>query len=570
MRMPSPHTESTPSRRLPPRIERPQIRTTYQLAAELAVPSGETPISVQQRALRIVVEWVQSKYADPLPAAALKGESCLKEMPGGASQFECIGLPERGVWCMRFLHPDLPFDDRPAVPGRTWTVEVALRSDDQTVRLAVHVMCASQPGADEPITLTRPGFVTRLARTLELRDIWPLRRAAWNIDEAMCRDLAYLLTDPDRQLPVHVLTEMDPSKQYELKSSSRFALDADKMANTLFGIAHVVVLDRRTARLLSTQLGRDWSVFGGATRSYMPHLDLAESAHSDHPLVLIDRMARFQSKELVGFRAFGAFLERRSREWAGGARFDWAGCTYFVEAQQMQMEVARRTVTSIDDLRRLIEEQAETYEGQLKDKEEEALSWLDVAANAEKERDYFRDQNRRLTYQLDLLRSAIARGGAASESSIIPAEPRYDELPDWVEEHFVSRLELHPRAKRTLKDARFEEPRLVFEAIELLATHYRDSRIAVEGAQEAFTQGLASLGLELGGSISEGRAGAEGKTYFVKWPLHGVGEEFLESALKKGSNKDERYTLRIYFFWDDESRQVVVGSLPGHLINRMT
>ncbi len=90
------------------------------------------------------------------------------------------------------------------------------------------------------------------------------------------------------------------------------------------------------------------------------------------------------------------------------------------------------------------------------------------------------------------------------------------------------------------------------------------------GAQEAFTQGLASLGLELGGSISEGRAGAEGKTYFVKWPLHGVGEEFLESALKKGSNKDERYTLRIYFFWDDESRQVVVGSLPGHLINRMT
>lgn len=34
------------------------------------------------------------------------------------------------------------------------------------------------------------------------------------------------------------------------------------------------------------------------------------------------------------------------------------------------------------------------------------------------------------------------------------------------------------------------------------------------------------------------------------------------------STKDNRYCLRIYFFWDDSRQKVVVGHLPSHLETR--
>jgi hypothetical protein len=41
--------------------------------------------------------------------------------------------------------------------------------------------------------------------------------------------------------------------------------------------------------------------------------------------------------------------------------------------------------------------------------------------------------------------------------------------------------------------------------------------------------------------------------------------------LKNGGNtRDPMRCLRIYFFWDDDEQQVVVGSLPAHLENHMT
>jgi len=46
--------------------------------------------------------------------------------------------------------------------------------------------------------------------------------------------------------------------------------------------------------------------------------------------------------------------------------------------------------------------------------------------------------------------------------------------------------------------------------------------------------------------------------------------KLLNLHLRKGTTKDDRYCLAIYFFWDDEKRRVVVGWLPSHLDNRLT
>jgi hypothetical protein len=73
---------------------------------------------------------------------------------------------------------------------------------------------------------------------------------------------------------------------------------------------------------------------------------------------------------------------------------------------------------------------------------------------------------------------------------------------------------------------------------------------------------LIALGLEDRPSFSGDRAGEEGEEYKVLW---GKRKRLLERHLKGNSSREERYCFRLYYFWDDETQQVVVGSFPAHL-----
>jgi hypothetical protein len=84
---------------------------------------------------------------------------------------------------------------------------------------------------------------------------------------------------------------------------------------------------------------------------------------------------------------------------------------------------------------------------------------------------------------------------------------------------------------------------------------------------EAFKAACEKLHLEEGPTGSGIRAGEQGEEYFVKF---GGRRVFLDRHLKKGSSRDPRYAFRLYFFWDEENDQVVVGWLPSHLDSRIT
>jgi hypothetical protein len=147
-------------------------------------------------------------------------------------------------------------------------------------------------------------------------------------------------------------------------------------------------------------------------------------------------------------------------------------------------------------------------------------------------------------------------------------------LEQWVAKKHNGKLILHPRATDAAKKSRYHDTPLVYSAIDLLAEEYRNMRMAsVDTAPEAHgrcTGKLQELGLELSQSTSSSRAGEQGDEYFVLYPLGSGKKRMLEFHLKKGSDRDERFSLRIYFFWDGDSKRVVVGSLPGHLDTRST
>lgn len=148
-----------------------------------------------------------------------------------------------------------------------------------------------------------------------------------------------------------------------------------------------------------------------------------------------------------------------------------------------------------------------------------------------------------------------------------PLPEDWDEIPGWAERTLPDKLVLHSRAVRSLKSACYEDMLLVIRALVALATEYRAVKLGEVKAEE-WERKLEELGIKCGGSISEGRAGGNAyDDYHVDWDGRKV---FVESSLKRGTGRDPRYCLRIYFFWDSKKNIVVVVSLPAHLDNRFS
>ena len=81
----------------------------------------------------------------------------------------------------------------------------------------------------------------------------------------------------------------------------------------------------------------------------------------------------------------------------------------------------------------------------------------------------------------------------------------------------------------------------------------------------AFNEKLSELGLENTRTGDETRLREQGDEFVVRYRGR---RELLTWHLKNGNTRDPKRCFRLYYFWSDEDRQVIVGSLPGHLHTR--
>ena len=548
---------------------RPWIRTTYQLAA--TIPA--TPKNVDEKfkaAAKSVIYWVKDRLPDRLPQAAWDGESFRVEWPG--QKVEAIELPELESWAFRFEHPDMPYGDRSAVPGRTWTTDVAFIKSNQCIDVGVRSFCASLPySGDAEVALTRPRIVLELATRYGLHDQRTLSRKPWLLTtEQDLQTLKDLLTNPQRRLPVVVLTQ--PDKNRLDVHVSDYLLNPCELANRCCGLAHVVQLPWELGYKWTEMVGKPWSAYLGAVRTYMPGLDFDLDLPSAHPSTYAEKIVFWKSSgdERVGEGPFTDFLIERLFQHLTFGRVDWRGLLFVPEARSKQAEIARQKVADEGDWKPLYEEEIAALNEKIGELEKEAEEYSDDAIRTDRERNAYKEENRQLRYQVDTLRQALSeRTGGKSETDIsIPDS--YDEMQDWVNRHLLGRLVLHSRALRALKDAIYEDVTLVYKGLALLANEYRNQCLGRNDANEKFKARCDEFGLSFSRSISKERAGEQGDTYFVRFPTPSSPRQFLEWHLRKGSAKDDRLCLGIYFCWDDETQQVVVGWLPSHLSNRMT
>lgn len=136
----------------------------------------------------------------------------------------------------------------------------------------------------------------------------------------------------------------------------------------------------------------------------------------------------------------------------------------------------------------------------------------------------------------------------------VPFPTTWDEFAAWCDEHLAGRLALAGSARREVAGAEFGDVSLAARCLGWLAGEYRDGRLRggnprLHGRIDDIEDGVFNV--PCGGDSFE--CSWDGRTHTADWHI------------KRGANtRDPRRCLRIYYFWDERARQVVVASMPAH------
>lgn len=288
--------------------------------------------------------------------------------------------------------------------------------------------------------------------------------------------------------------------------------------------------------------------------------------------VFPDRIAQWPSPDgnEQGVGVFTRWLERRC--WAYQLSPEYRErFASFLDVRSRSIELAIQRAAKAGNLADEVVALRQQVEA-LRDEKQMAT---DIGNEYGKERDELKARVEDLEGQIFGLKqtiSSLRRAKTAGTSAEAPDIPdTFDDLEAWCDKYLSGCVHVLPRAINAAKRSNYSEPALVYKALMLLANEYRNMRITgTTEAKEAFERQREALGIK---PIS--RSGGEttftkfSSDYEVSWGNKGE-KRTLEWHLEKGGGRDERYFLRMYFFWDDESEQVVVGWMPGHLPNSLT
>jgi len=505
--------------------------------------------------------WISDRAGRPLPPSAWSGESFeLEEV--GAQRAGAVGIEAPRYWTARLDDADKQ------VPRRVWVTEMGLgEAPNKLLLFGVRLTCVTR-GEDEEFTRSIPGFVRPLIESggamLDGRLIGSEPKLV--SDQATVDDLVDLLCDPAREADVIVFSLPEGSS-----NPSETAIPALEVHQSTLGAAHVIILTSAASFLLSDQVGKEFSVFRQGVRTYVTGFSPEFDQPSKHPLTLAARIANWSEGGTQGYKkmlvsralarsvakpnrehllpSFSAIRSVASRNQMRKAR----------EAGSTDRELLKLAEEEIVYLTKTMQEERENNNELLKTADEEREEALQIAQQA-------KVRTEMLGRRVELLNERLRSFDREEDTVSIPSS--LENIQNWCEEHLSGDVELHNRAYQGIKKSKYQDSKLIYSALLLLRDYYVPmKRNGGAALQDQFITKCNELGLEESATFSGDRWGQEGETYKVNYAGR---KRLLDRHLKKGSSKDERYSFRLYFFWDDNTEQVIVGWLPSHLDNSMT
>lgn len=520
-------------------------RTRIVAVTDAEMRSSESNVS--QIAQSYLFSYLSGKLPD-LPKDIFARDSFDNDTGSFAS--ERIKTGDLDIWSSRLNEPDSE------VAGRVWSLELTIGNTSKGATFGSRLVCVSNK-LDFEFDPAVPRVYRELAsKNILYSDGTRLKTHPFDITNEDDVDwLVTLINNPKRWRNIVVVATDEKGNT---------ALNANLIASRLCGTAHVVRISPDASFILSDSISRYLSVFDRGVRIYRPTSSVEDDDIHRHPLYTFQQICRLSTLRLqnaIIHDAFRASVDQNLRKQAiptfvqirsANANFRFANAS---ENQphnlqtNLQLDAALAAKRAADD--------------QSKEALALAVQEEQLRQEAEAERDQERSRAAAMSARIRSLEERLK----ASSNKTLTLPTKYEQFPEWIEAEFAGRIQLAPRALQGLKIAEYEDIPLVCKMIRALAEPYVDSKRSIANAWDQFQQELQDTGVEISKSISNSRAGEQGDEYFIKYRGQRV---FLEWHLKKGTSRDPRRDLRIYFFWDEADEEVVIGYLTGHLNNRLS
>jgi hypothetical protein len=542
------------------------VQGIHQLSATLLSTQFPDPQKCFEEARSLTLWWMNRRVKNELnrgiPPPAWSGEPF--EIDQHGQLYAAVTVPDLNLWTCRLEHDD------PEVAARTWSVDIALRQVGSEVIILERTLCVSPANCIHLTPQNVPRIIRDLVTKVGLSDVVPITGNPWYLTTPGDLDLLQLLlSDNSRLLPVIMLTEADEISADRGYKVARFVLDPVALAKELLGLAHVVVMPRELGFEWTKRVGRPWTAFYGAIRTYRPGLSFIEDDPYRHPLAKLDEIVLWEhqtatGEKLHGEPAFQAFLREKMFQTITSRPLRQEDTLFYRYAKVRGLSAA--TAQSKDSSP--VEEELRLEVSELRKQldEESGEKEFVYKYSAELEENLQRAEKERFSLRAQL--EALRAGFGAVARERIPLPNSLDELGDWGK-NVAGQIWIAPRAISAAGKSVFGDPKLVFESLLLLANEYRQMRIhGGKDFRSAYEAGLQRLKLTEARSIAESRAGEQGEEYFVNHPFIAGKRVFLDEHIRRGTDRDQRNSLRIYFAWDQQEQLVIVGWLPSHLTTR--
>jgi len=504
----------------------------------------------------LVLEWLTKKAGGGLTDKMLRGESDSLDLLG-TQRVETVALTDPQVWSAR-----QDFQDE-RVARRSWVTEVMLASRGaQSALLGFRLHCVTL-GDPAPFSRSVPRFMRDVAKShnvwLDNAEIDLQAQAVETEDEAT--SFLELLRNTKRRSPVIGISMEESS------FGPQPLVDADRLASAVFGAGHVRLLSREASFWLTGMVGKRFSVFNGALRIWWPGFSYEHDDPYDHPLWLAEHV-----RDAGNATIQNAVTDLVLKASAGRRDADDA-ISSFAEIRRTVATLSRQAASnsgrSAEELVQLYESENQRLLDELADAKAESDELVAIADEERRLAVADRDEVRGELYALRIRLAEMERAIRVREQRPDVEIPEsFDQLEAWSALYLSETIELLPRALNAAKKSIFDNPPLAYQALLLLHEAYVPMRrSSSQVTKERWDSGLRQLGLEHSPTHSSTRAGENASDYFVTYK--GRRRE-IDMHLKGSSSRDPRYCFRLYFFWDDENRRVVVASLPSHLDTRIS
>lgn len=503
---------------------------------------------LQRRVLRWGFD--PSRNLRNIPNGAWEGDSFEIDQDN-SEQAEAVRLDSPRYWAFRLR-------ERLKDTSRIWTTEVGIGERSPTEAVFGCRLVCSQRGNTEPIPRSVPSFVRGIAFTQEAYlDGRRTSSEPWVVDtEDDVDELVAFIEAPHRNHPVVAFSLPEGSG-----NTDETILPVQPFIRRTVGFVHAVVVTSSAAFALTDRIGREFSVYRQAVRTYNPGFDPGTHLPTDHPVATAARIADWGDSAGANFTDFlveQALRITRPRDVLEREQ------PSFQHVKRIAAQYARETASAAgrDD-----SELLKLAEDEVRAAKQEAEASVELALNADAERQQAVSELRQIKAGYMALQARLDSLLAEQPASTGTTAPgSLDDIEAWARTHLSGQVELHPRAIKAVRDSDFQDVALVFNALIMMRDLYVPMRrIGGIERKNAFEQRLAELGLENTPCFAQdNKAKNFGGAYFVRYQ---DSTRELEWHLKGSNSRDGRLAFRLYYFWDAETARVVVGYLPGHLKN---